>query len=82
MPRLIFASRPKVRPSHWSRPVGVSTNRSLLASLVPILISRIDCILLIPRAVVIARVVFAVPLKQAHDIGERLEVLLESLPGA
>jgi hypothetical protein len=78
MPRLIFASHPKVRPSHWSRPVGVSTNRSL----VPILISRIDCILLLPRAVVIARVVFAVPLNQAHDIGERLEVLLESLPGA
>lgn len=66
-----------MRPSHYSRLVISNP-----VSLVPILVGRIDYICLLPHAVVIMCVVIAVPLNQAHDIGERLEVLIESLPGA
>ena len=84
MPRLTFASRPKVRHANCKlHPVCVyfSSNVSLtsIRAGVYVMYDRVRVCL---HVAVILAVLFVVSLKQAHDIGERLEVLIETLPGA
>ena len=73
MPRSTFVFRLKVRPA--------TANCSWQVSMPVTCPVMYDSAFFCLHAVVILAVWFAVPLNQAHDIGERLEVLIETLPG-